>query len=106
MTKLINKLVRDNIPAICREKGQDPNTRILDKQEYGFELRRKLREEVEEYLLSGEPEELADIIEVIEALAEDQGSSWDEVIRLKQKKQVKNGAFRQKIFLISVDDRE
>lgn len=48
-------------------------------------------------------EELADIMEVIEALAENQGSSLREVMEFKQRKQSKNGAFRERIFLISVD---
>ena len=47
MTKLINKLVRDNIPDICKENGQIPNARILIDAEYASELRRKLQEEVQ-----------------------------------------------------------
>ena len=104
MAKLINKLVRDRIPSICGENGQVPKSRILESAEYTRELRRKLKEEVEEYLASNEPEELADIVEVIEALAEDQGISFDDIMRMKQKKQDKNGAFRDKVFLISVED--
>lgn len=104
MKKSINKLVRDNIPAICKENGQATETRILDNIEYTSELRRKLKEEVNEYLSSNELEELADIVEVIEALAENQGSSLEEIMKIKQEKQVKNGAFRKKVFLIGVED--
>ena len=103
--KLINKLVRDNIPDICKENGQIPETRILNDSEYSSELRRKLQEEVQEYLLSSDIEELADILEVVEALAKDHGTSIDEVIGIKQKKQDKNGAFEQKIFLFSVEEQ-
>ena len=39
---------------------------------------------------------------IIEALAENQGSSLREVMEFKQRKQSKNGAFRDRIFLISV----
>ena len=98
------KLVRDNIPAICKENGQTPETRILDNIEYTSELRKKLKEEVDEYLSSTELEELADIVEVIEALAENQGSSLEAVLDIKQAKRCKNGAFQKKIFMISVDD--
>ena len=63
----------------------------------------KLKEEVEEYLSDNNIEELADIIEVIEALAENQGSSLNEVMEIKQRKQNKNGAFKKKIYLISVE---
>ena len=102
--KRIEKLVRDNIPSICKNNGQEANIRILAGPEYTSELRKKLKEEVEEYLLSKELVELADIVEVIEALAEDQGSDLMEIIRLKQEKQRLNGAFKKKVYLISVED--
>ena len=104
MMKLINKLVRDNIPDICKENGQMPETRILNDSEYSLELRRKLQEEVQEYLLSSDIEELADILEVIEALVEDHGSSLEELTRIKMIKKDKNGAFKHKIYLMSVED--
>ena len=103
MKKQINKLVRDNIPLICKNNGQTPETKILDGENYTAALRAKLYEEVEEYLSDCNIEELADIIEVIEALAENQGSSLDEIMEIKQHKQKKNGAFRSRIYLISVD---
>ena len=104
MKRSVMKLVRDNIPAICKENGQTPETRILDNIEYTSELRKKLKEEVDEYLSSTELEELADIVEVIEALAENQGSSLEAVLDIKQTKKCKNGAFKKRIFLKSVDD--
>ena len=103
MKKQINKLVRDNIPLICVSNGQTPETKILDDENYASALKTKLYEEVEEYLLDYNIEELADIIEVIEALAENQGSSLDEIMKIKQHKQNKNGAFKNRIFLLSVD---
>lgn len=103
MKKSINKLVRDNIPAICQENGKNPETKILDDVSYTLALRKKLKEEVNEYLTDVVLEELADIIEVVEALAENQGSSLEEVLQIKQAKQIRNGAFKDKVFLISVD---
>ncbi|MDY5941513.1 MAG: nucleoside triphosphate pyrophosphohydrolase [Eubacteriales bacterium] len=103
MKKQINKLVRDNIPLICEKNGQTPEIKILDNEDYTSALRMKLKEEVEEYLSDNNIEELADIIEVIEALAENQGSSLNEVMEIKQRKQNKNGAFKKKIYLISVE---
>ena len=103
MKKQINKLVRDNIPLICVSNGQTPETKILDDENYASALKTKLYEEVEEYLLDYNIEELADIIEGIEALAENQGSSLDEIMKIKQHKQNKNGAFKNRIFLLSVD---
>ena len=99
MRKPISKLVRDNIPSFC----ENPETRILSDEDYTAALKQKLNEEVREYLQDNTIEELADIIEVVEALAENQGSSLREVMEFKQRKQNKNGAFRDKIFLISVE---
>lgn len=106
MKKTINKLVWDNIPSICKANAQLPETMILDDKTYAPALREKLKEEVSEYLASGEIEELADVIEVIEALAENQGYSLEEVMQIKKYKQKKNGGFKNKVFLISVEDME
>ena len=104
MKKPINKLVRDNIPFICEKNGQTPKTKVLDDKKYASALNKKLKEEVREYLLSNDIEELADIVEVVEALAENQGSSFKEIMEIKQNKQNKNGAFKNRIYLISVED--
>jgi len=104
MKKPINKLVRDNIPSICEKNGQTPETIVLDDDDYASALNKKLEEEVREYLVSSDLDELADIVEVVEALAENQGSSFEEVMEIKQNKKNKNGAFKNRVFLISVDD--
>ena len=105
MKKIYNKLVRDNIPLICEENWQKPKIKILDDKKYKTALHKKLKEDVTEYLLSNNVEELADIIEVIEALAESQDSSLEEILNIKNRKQNKNGAFKNKIFLVSVEDK-
>lgn len=97
-----NKLVRDNIPQIIENNGQSAKTVLLDDEKYTDALKKKLKEETREYLQSKELMELADILEVVEALAKNQGSSFDEVLELKKQKQEKNGAFDKRIFLISV----
>ena len=102
MIILHNKLVRDNIPDIIKSNGQSAKTVILDDEKYTAALEKKLKEETREYLCSKEIMELADILEVVEALAKNQGSSFDEVLQLKKQKQEENGAFDKKIFLVSV----
>ena len=97
-----NKLVRDNIPDIIESNNQSAKTVILDDEKYTTALEKKLKEETREYLHSKELMELADILEVVEALAKNQGSSFDEVLELKKQKQEKNGAFEKRIFLVSV----
>ena len=49
-------------------------------------------------------EELADLLEVIEALAEQLGSSLDEIMELKQRKRSKRGGFEQGLWLEWVED--
>ena len=64
----MGKLVRDRIPEIIRADGKTPIIRIMDNEEYVKELDRKLCEEVEEYRADGYIEEMADILEVLQAV--------------------------------------
>lgn len=50
------------------QQGSTPHTTILSDDEYLLELDRKLTEELEEYQQSKELEELADILEFIDAI--------------------------------------
>jgi predicted house-cleaning noncanonical NTP pyrophosphatase (MazG superfamily) len=65
---LKDKLVRDKIPDIIREKGGNPRVRIAGKDELDVLLREKIVEEAKEFLFSGDSEELVDIQEAIDAL--------------------------------------
>ena len=96
---LVGKLVRDNIPDIIRADNETPVFHICEGDEYTEALENKLNEEVTEYEHSKELVELADILEVVEALAENQGSTFDEVLKLKAEKQKKNGAFDKRYWL-------
>lgn len=102
MISVYNKLVRDNIPNICISNNQIPKYRVLDDSEYHAALCKKLKEETKEYLMSKDKEELADIIEVVEALAKSQGVSFDELLEIKERKAEKNGKFDKKYFLENV----
>ena len=48
-TKIYNKLVRDLIPDIIEESGNECRTRILSEEEYLKMLDAKLDEELAEY---------------------------------------------------------
>ena len=97
--KIYNKLVRDNIPQIMVMNGAKPVTRILNDEEYLVELNKKLQEELNEYLLDGNIEELADLEEVLLAILKFKNISWEELEKIRLSKVEKRGAFNKKIFL-------
>lgn len=94
-----NKLVWDNIPAIVKKSGGKATYHVAKPSEYSQKLKEKLTEEVIEFLKSGEIEELADVIEVIEALATVKKSTLKKVLALKQKKFRDRGGFSKRIIL-------
>ena len=95
-----NKLVRDRIPEIIKEKGGTCKTRILSNEEYAQKLDQKLGEELSEYLDSHNPEELADLLEVMYACAALQNLSPADLERIRTEKTAKRGGFADKILLI------
>jgi predicted house-cleaning noncanonical NTP pyrophosphatase (MazG superfamily) len=63
-TKKYNKLIRDKIPQIIEQSGKKAIVKQLDSTQYIAQLNSKLGEELDEYLESGNVEELADLVEV------------------------------------------
>lgn len=104
MKKVYDKLIRDQIPEIIEKNGHTVKIRVLSFEEYTDALEKKLTEETEEYLNSKEPIELADILEVIDAIAQNQGISFEELLALKGEKQKNNGGFIKKLYLESTED--
>ena len=94
---IYNKLVRDKIPEILDKKGVKYEKRIASDPEYKAELIKKLEEEIKEFKVAGDPEELADITEVIETLKK--LPEYKEVENLRKKKKIEKGGFDQKIIL-------
>jgi predicted house-cleaning noncanonical NTP pyrophosphatase (MazG superfamily) len=92
------KLVRDKIPQIIMSKGLEPVIYTANTEEYAARLRDKLREEVEEFLASdNDPEELADILEVLYALAEQAGADRQQLEKLRAVKAWERGGFAGRI---------
>ncbi len=98
---IYNKLVRDNIPQIIEQKGGKAETRILSDEDYHKFLEAKLDEEVGEYHQEKNAEELADILEVVYALASSVGCTREELEGIYQQKHNVRGGFEKKILLIS-----
>lgn len=103
--KTYNKLVRDKIPEIiANDGGRTCKTRIMEDDEYLSALNTKMQEELAEYLASGEVEELADLEEVLRAILDVKKVSYEDFEQIRSLKATKRGAFKQKIFLESVDE--
>ena len=101
-----HKLVRDQIPRIIGAGGGQPVTRVLDQAGYLAALRAKLVEEAGEAQEAPDGQlrsELADVLEVLRALATAQGMSWEDVVAEATRKRDERGGFDQRIFLEYVD---
>ena len=108
MGRTYNKLVRDRIPEIIEGNGEKPVIRILDEVEYKTELETKLNEEYHEVLgtttSEDRIEELADMVEIISALATLEGKTLEDVVEVAKQKSLKRGGFEKRIFLERVDE--
>lgn len=105
MAIMYGKLVRDKIPAIIEADGKVAETRILDENAYREALEKKLDEEVAEFHASGDVEELADILEVVYALAAAKGVREWELSEKRLAKRNERGGFDQRIYLIATKEK-
>lgn len=94
-----NKLIRDKIPEIIQQKGGKPVTHIADDREYWQKMKEKLKEEVDEFLKEDNQEELADILEIIEAICEFKKIARSELESLRKNKAGQRGGFKKRIIL-------
>lgn len=106
--KKYNKLVRDRIPEIIEKDGKTCHIHIADKDEYESAISAKLLEESSELAAAKSKEEKiresADVLEVLEAIWQEEGISKEEVLRIKNEKRESNGGFSSKIILEEVSD--
>lgn len=94
------KLVRDRIPDIIRAKDWVPLIRVAGPCEYGQMLRDKLVEEAQEGAEADREEltgELADVLEVVAAIAADAGITPEQLEAARAAKAAERGAFREGI---------
>ena len=97
-----NKLVRDRIPEIITGNGSKCSTEILSPEDYLRMLDAKLDEELAEYHKDQNIEELADLLEVIRAVAVARGYTLEELERVRYEKTEKRGGFEKRILLKEV----
>ena len=95
----MSKLIRDKIPEIMKEQGAAPKVHTASNEEYEKKLKEKLLEESHEFIRSGEKEELADILEVIDAICVFKKIERKEIKHIQREKAERKGKFKKKIIL-------
>lgn len=99
MQHVTHKLVRDHIPELIKETGAQPRYYTATDSEYLQRLEQKLVEEVQEFILSHETEELADILEVLYAFCDVYHIPHTSLEEIRKEKSHKKGSFSKKIIL-------
>ena len=102
--KIYHKLVRDHIPEIIKAAGKTCVCETLSDEEYLRLLDTKLNEELAEYQESKSLEELADLLEVMQAVVKARGWTLEELERVRAEKALKRGGFEKKILLKEVTE--
>ncbi|MEH0110548.1 nucleoside triphosphate pyrophosphohydrolase [Tersicoccus sp. MR15.9] len=98
----MGKLIRDRIPEITTAAGGICGTRVLDDDEYAYQLRAKVIEEATEvagalgrdHLI----EEVGDVLEVVDALLAHEGITMAEVRAAAHAKRQARGGFAGRLF--------
>ena len=99
-----DKLIRDKIPEIIEQSGKKCIIEVMDNDTYIEYLDHKLNEELAEYQQEKSIEELADLLEVIYAVAVARGYSVEDLERIRVEKAEKRGAFEKRLILQGVID--
>lgn len=99
-----DKLVRDRIPEIIEKSGKKCIVEVLSDEAYLQYLDRKLGEELAEYQADKSLDELADLLEVIYAIANARCGSVTELENIRTEKAQKRGGFNDKLLLKGVYD--
>jgi predicted house-cleaning noncanonical NTP pyrophosphatase (MazG superfamily) len=116
MLKIYNKLVRDKMVDIYKHDVENKisarsySVRYMDKTETLEKLKDKLLEESQEVFdaYSEEDkthlkEEVADVIEVIDAILYHNSISLEEVLAIRDAKKEKRGGFEKGVYLENID---
>ncbi len=112
MSKTVhNKLVRDHIPEIIRNNGESAGFRTLEsRDEFISALLEKLFEEsaeVRDAVWASDSteiaKEIADVREVLDAVAAEFAISPQEIERIQFERREKRGGFAKRIFLESTE---
>ena len=102
-----NKLIRDLIPATIEADNGKPTLSVLTDEAFLLSLKEKLVEEATEASKAADRhtllKELADVLEVIDALAAAHDIPLEDIRAFQAKKRTARGGFEKKLFLSYVD---
>ena len=106
--EIYNKLIRDKVLDIIEKDGKKAKTRILDDEGYKRELLKKLVEEAQEAVATGEDrkgltKEIGDILEIIDYLIKVFGLDRKEIEKIRRERKKSRGGFDKKLFLECVE---
>lgn len=105
--RVYNKLVRDRVPEAIVAGGDKCVHRVIECEEAFIEaLDEKLDEELVEYQISKDLAKLADVLEVIHAIAEARDSSFEELDKMRLEKRSHRGGFTKKYLLEEIHERK
>ena len=103
----IGTLVRDKMPERIEKLGGYVNFQHLDADGYLQHLRLKLKEEAEELCKAATPkeiqEEIADVLEVLQAFAKKNGLKWVHIEKKRLQKRDERGGFKRGTFVEFVE---
>jgi len=103
----VEKLIRDKLPQIMRDQGLAVFERRLDDADFIAALKDKLLEEAREAHAAADAremtDELADLTEVILALAEAHGISRDQIEARRLAKREERGGFDRRVYNAAVE---
>jgi predicted house-cleaning noncanonical NTP pyrophosphatase (MazG superfamily) len=98
------KLVRDRIPELMHLSEKDAMFRpATSDKEFEHFLKLKLLEEALELSTStlvNDVEEIADILEVLDAFLQLKGLKWENLTSLKQRKATERGKFDKRLIMM------
>lgn len=103
MRQYYNKLVRDKIPEIIHQSGNQCEVATMSEVEFSQALRDKLIEEAQE-VITASPDnlvsELADLQEVIDSLLVLYEIEHQVVAKAQERKRAERGGFQQRLNLL------
>lgn len=102
----VQKLIRDRLPEIMRAQGLAVFDRRLDDAEFAAALGEKLIEEAHEARTATPDQiadELADVLEVVHALAQVHGLSLQDIETARLTKRAERGGFDARVYNAAVE---